>query len=263
MGVNKFWWLTTQFNKEIIRFNSKWFWLEWAMDFNKNFFHVLSFEHTRKKTPSYKVGLGNFIPSRIVLHAVRWSAPFVFLIKSRPLHFYGLVLEFKSIAGECDCLLKHSLSSLVLGFLKVTYIVFVQLLFLFKVLNYLNFYYHWYWNVKCIYQECCGINNKQRSLRSLQFEYSECWSENLFSLLLMLEIQSFVVMDGLGKEETWSVVVISHTSQQSLHPVGSFYRQGNFCIRIEREFPSRVTDFTWGKESHHSDQVCLPWKSLF
>lgn len=67
--------------------------------------------------------------------------PFVSLIKSRPLHFYVLVLEFKSIAGECDCSLKHSLSSLVLGFLKVAYVVFVQLLFLFKILNYLNFYY--------------------------------------------------------------------------------------------------------------------------
>lgn len=117
--------------------------------------------------------------------------------------------------------------------------------------------------MKCIYQECCGINNEQRNLRSLQFEYSECRSENLFSLLLMQEVQSFVVMDGLGKEETCSVVVISHTSKQSLRPVGSFYRQGNLCIRIEREFPSRVTDFTGDKESHHSDQVCLPWKSFF
>lgn len=84
--------------------------------FNKNFF--LSFEHNQKKTPSYKVGLGNCIPSRIVLHEVKWSVPFVFLIKSRPLHSYVLVLEFKSIARECDCWLKHSLSSLVLGFFK-------------------------------------------------------------------------------------------------------------------------------------------------
>lgn len=37
------------------------------------------------------------------------------------------------------------------------------------------------------------------------------------SLLLMLEIQSFIgLRDGLGKEETCSVVVISHTSQLSL-----------------------------------------------
>lgn len=72
--------------------------------------------------------------------------------------------------------------------------------------------------MKYIFWECYGINNKQRSLRSLQFEYAECRTENLFSLLLILEIQSFTVMDGLDKEETYSVVVISHTSQQSLQP---------------------------------------------
>lgn len=46
----------------------------------------------------------------------------------------------------------------------------------------------------------------------------------------MLEIQSFAVMDGLGKEEACSVVLISHTSQQSLQPAGPFYWQGNLCI---------------------------------
>lgn len=79
-----------------------------------------------------------------------------------------------------------------------------------------------------------------KSLRSLQFEYAECRGENLLGLLLMLEIQSFAVMDGLGKEEACSVVLISHTSQQSLQPAGPFYWQGNLCIGIEREFPSRV-----------------------
>lgn len=119
--------------------------------------------------------------------------------------------------------------------------------------------------MKCIYWECCGINNKQRSLRSQQLWYSECRSDNFFYFCyLMLEIQSFLVMDGLGKEETCSVVVISHTSQQSLQAdMVPFYRQGNLCIRIEREFPSRVIEFTRGKESHHSDQICLPWKSIF
>jgi hypothetical protein len=43
---------------------------------------------------------------------------------------------------------------------------------------------------------------------------------------------------------------------------GPFYRQGNLWIRVEREFPSRVKEFPWGKESHHSDQICLPWKSI-
>lgn len=84
----------------------------------RTFFMHLVLNIIRKKTPSYKVGLGNCIPSRIVLHEVEWSVPFVFLIKRRPLHSYVLVLEFKSIARECGCWLKHSLSSLVLGFSK-------------------------------------------------------------------------------------------------------------------------------------------------
>lgn len=45
----------------------------------RTYFHVLSFEHNQKKIPSYKTGLGNFIPFRSVLHEVKWSVPFVFL----------------------------------------------------------------------------------------------------------------------------------------------------------------------------------------
>lgn len=48
--------------------------------------------------------------------------------------------SLNSIARECYCLLKLLISFLVFGFLKATYIVSAQLLFLFKELNYLNFY---------------------------------------------------------------------------------------------------------------------------
>lgn len=48
--------------------------------------------------------------------------------------------SLNSIARECHCLLKLLISFLVFGFLKATYIVSAQLLFLFKELNYLNFY---------------------------------------------------------------------------------------------------------------------------
>jgi hypothetical protein len=78
MGVNKFWWLSLM--KRLLDLTPKWFWLEWALYFNNNFFsHALSFEHNQKKMRSYKVGLGDFIPSRIALHEVKWSVPFVSL----------------------------------------------------------------------------------------------------------------------------------------------------------------------------------------